>query len=252
MLIVASTGRDLHPATGPTASVMDDYMRKQDESKIVSMQAAQSHFAISGPLRSSSGAKTGSIETSLLVQQDDSTKSSSLSALSRTLSSCAKESVSTGMGGRDPDEHDMTSHEPWRSGILRCPFRVLNCHKEFNINHKKKWEEHSLTHLMKKPRRGGKPVQVHPPKHCRCYFCGAEFRAASGNLCFRDRMSHINHHHGYEHHVLRQDFALNEYLWEVGIMPLEIYRELKPTHGLPTPPSSDDGRSPVAFRGETR
>ena len=250
MLIVASMGRDLHPATGPTAIVMDEYISKQDEPKIVSMQAAQSHFAISDPLRSPSGAKAGSIETSLLVQQDDFTKSSSHSTLSRTLSSYAQESVSTGMGGRDLDEHDMTFHEPWRSGLLRCPFGVLECRKEFNINDEKEWEEHSLTHLMKKPRRRGrKPVQVHPPKHCRCYFCGAEFRAASGKLCFLDRMSHINHHHGYKD---QQDKALIDYLWQVGIMPPEIYRVLKPRHCLPTPPSSDDGRSPVAFRGETR
>ena len=252
MLIVASAGRHFQPSTGATASVMDEYIRKQEDPKIVSIQAAQSHFAIPDHLRSSSGAKTGSIETSLMVQQDSFTKSSSVPALSRTLTSCVKESVSTGMGGIDPDKHDRTFHEPCRSSSLRCPFHFLNCREEFNISHEKEWVKHSLTHLMKKARRGRPPIQVHLPKHCRCYFCGAEFHAASGNLCWRDRMSHINHHYEYEYHVLRQDVALIEYLWEEGIIGPEVYRELKPTYGLQTPPSSDDGKSPIAFRGETR
>ena len=247
MLIVASARRDFQPSTGAPRSTMDEYIKEED-SKIVSIQAARSYLPTSDHLRSSSGASTQSIRTSLMVGQDSSINNSSLPPLSRTRSPHATESVSTGMGSRDQDQDNRTLREPWRLSSLRCPCHVLDCQKEFNISQEKEWVKHSLTHFVKKPRHGRDPVRVQPPTHCRCYFCGAEFRAASGNLCWRDRMRHIQLHHEHE----GPDQALIKYLWEAGIMGTEVKREILPKQGLPTPPSSDDGKSPIAFRGETR
>ncbi len=229
MLIVASARRDFQ---------LSKYIKEED-SKIVSIQAACSYLATSGPPQSSSGANTLSREASLMVERGSFITGSSLLALSSPLSSHATESVSTGMDGRDLDQH---------SSSLQCPFRFLDCYKEFSISHEEEWIKHSLTHFVKKPRRGRTPVQVQPPKRCRCCFCGAEFRAVSGVLCWRDRMSHAMRHHQ------RTDFAHfeYEYFWQQGIIPEEVYRELKPKQSLPTPPSSDDEKSPIAFRGETR
>ena len=109
---------------------------------------------------------------------------------------------------------------------IRCPFQFLGCYKEFNITHEEEWVKHGLTHFMK-TRWGRAPVQVQPPKHWRCY-CGAEVRAVSGSLCWRERMRH-HHEDGYIR--VRTDLALIEYLWEEGILDPASYRELKPIRG---------------------
>ena len=131
---------------------------------------------------------------------------------------------------------------------IRCYFHVLGCYEEFNITHEEEWVKHSLTHLIK-ARRGKDPVQVQPPKHWWCNFCGAEFGAVSGSFYWRERMRHVLHHHEDEYSLARTDWALVEYLWKEGLLRPGLYQELKPVRvSLPTSLSLDDEDDPMAIQ----
>ncbi len=136
---------------------------------------------------------------------------------------------------------------------IRCPFQILGCYKEFNITHEEEWVKHNLTHFIKIGWVGA-PVQVQPPKHWRCY-CGAEVRAVSGSLCWRERMRHVQHHHEDGYIRVRTDFALIEYLWANGLLSQKLYRDLIPVKFYTGGSNSSTIRRrnrQLLFREETR
>ena len=234
------------------ATNMDNYIKGSDDPKMASFLAAHSFIPPSNPVREAQGASPQSVKTSLLVEQSISTGGSSLPALISDASSYAPESVSTGMADRDLVHNQRALGELPRPSPLKCPFGILDCHREFNHGNVREWIKHSSIHFRKLSRPGKPPTYIKPPTHGRCGFCEQEFRAPKGDLCWLQRMKHTKLHHELGHRIDRPDFTLIEYLWQQGVMSVEKYRELKPTEGLPSPPPSDDGLPPVTSIQENR
>ena len=211
------------------------------------------------------------IGTSRLPARSDFTQNDSLPGLTRAVSSRPSQSVSDDMrerqmsralrikisdsdGALEPTTLP-SLRRPDQDPVLECPFTFIKCFKQFAISNELEWIQHSLEHFRINGRR---PRRVDPSKINSCCFCYQTFQASRGVDSWRDRMDHVKVHHQYLGHRLaaaRHDFALVEYFWQNGLLPVADYRELKPNtaaasrsaQNIPTPPDSPPGEEAVTI-----
>ena len=111
---------------------------------------------------------------------------------------------------------DLATQE--RRPLLECPFNFLDCFLAFVDSNQ--WFQHSIVHFGRHD----------PPSFSTCGFCNEEFRGATGMECWRERMTHVAIHYGYQPRCrlahARPDLKMFEYLRKKHLVSAEVYKNL--------------------------
>ncbi|KAG8531244.1 uncharacterized protein KY384_004602 [Bacidia gigantensis] len=109
--------------------------------------------------------------------------------------------------------------------VLPCPFDILGCRLEFQLEHEAAWIEHSLDHFVT---NGPDEYRFEPPKENSCCFCEWTFGYKDGNVSWRERMLHVAGHHRIGHTLKHAspNFNLLRHFWRKRVIDNETLTKL--------------------------